>query len=146
MRSRQPSTATATARAARPREASVQHAIREALGLEADLVLWRNAVSGVETWDPSTGRSRVHHAGLPVGSADLVGILRVVAYAPGAHDTWSYVGRFIALEVKRPGEKPRAEQVQWLDLVRRFGGFAAVVSSVEEARAALVRARRGDDR
>jgi hypothetical protein len=35
------------------------------------------------------------------------------------------------------------EQRQWLDLVRRNGGFACVVRSVDEARAAIARARTG---
>lgn len=60
------------------------------------------------------------------------------------------LGRFIALEVKRPAAPGRSrgrtsdDQDQWLALVRRMGGFAAVVSSVDEARAALARARRGE--
>ena len=67
--------------------------------------------------------------GLAVGSADLIGCLG---------------GRFIALEVKAAAGRTSPEQRQWLDLVRRNGGFAAVVRSVDEARAAIARARRGE--
>lgn len=62
--------------------------------------------------------------GLCVGSADLIGML-----APQ--------GRFLALEVKRPGEKPTREQELFLELVRKSGGVAAVVHSVEEALAVV---------
>jgi hypothetical protein len=49
------------------------------------------------------------------------------------------------LEVKRAkGGVLSARQKLFLALVRRMGGFAAAVRSVEEARAALERARRGE--
>jgi hypothetical protein len=66
--------------------------------------------------------------GLAVGSADLIGCLD---------------GRFVALEVKAAAGRTSPEQRQWLDLVRRNGGFACVVRSVDEARAAIARARKG---
>lgn len=68
--------------------------------------------------------------GLARGSADLVGIL-----APH--------GRLVALEVKTPTGRVAPEQEQWLELVRRMGGFACVVRSVADARDALARARMG---
>lgn len=119
-------------------ERSVLYQIRADLGRERDLVLWRNGIAGVEEWSPTTGQVRHQHAGLPTGSSDLVGILRV-------NTSTGYIGRFFGLEVKRPGEKPEPHQVEWLALVRLFGGFAAVAHSVEEARAALGRARCGRD-
>ena len=118
-------------RSARPLEREVLSSIRLALGLEPDLVLWRNTVGQADVADRAGVRRLVY--GLAVGSADLVGILRV------AHGC----GRWVALEVKRPGEKARPEQAEWLSLVRRMGGFACVVVSVEEARAAIDRARGG---
>ena len=112
-------------------ETRLQDAVRVALGSEIDLVLWRNNVGQAEHW---TGRevSRVRY-GLAPGSADLVGILRLL----------SGVGRFFALEIKTPKGRAADEQRQWLELVRRMGGFACVVRSVDEARAALGRARNG---
>jgi len=107
-----------------PREAAIQAAIREALGREPDLVLWRNNVGLAQH-----GEHAVRY-GLIEGSADLVGIL-------------GPQGRFMALEVKRPRGKPTEAQELFLALVRRRGGFAAVVRSVEEAVAALARARAG---
>lgn len=115
-------------------ENEIQAKIRLELGKEPDLVLWRNSTGMVETAevDARSGivGGRAHRFGLAVGSADLVGIL-------------SPIGRFVALEVKRPGQKPDPKQVAWLACVRRFGGFAAVVNSVDSAKAAIARARSG---
>lgn len=112
------------------RESTIQAAIREALGLEPDLVLFRNSIAMVESWNPATGQVRRHRAGLVRGSSDLIGILK-----PG--------GRWFALEVKSPTGTTSDDQAQFLALVRRFGGFAAVVHSVCEAVGALDRARLG---
>lgn len=109
-------------------EALLLFTIRLAFGLEPDLVLWRLTQGGLVE-RPGGQRYR---AGLSVnGAADLIGIL-----APS--------GRFLALEVKGARGRVHPEQAQWLALVRARGGFAAVVRSVEEARAALGRARRGE--
>lgn len=104
-------------------EGALQDAIRLALADEPGLVIWRNNVGVAEHRG-----ARVRY-GLAVGSADLVGILN---------------GRFVALEIKTPTGRASPEQKLWLALVRRHGGFAAVVRSVEEAQAAIARARRGD--
>lgn len=110
-------------------EADIQFAVRAALGQEPDLVLWRNQ-AGVAHHCDASGRERVVRYGLARGAADLVGVL-----APG--------GRWVALEIKRPGGRTTDEQELFLRLVRRMGGFAAVVDSVESARAAIDRARAG---
>lgn len=109
-------------------EKTIQNEIRLDLGAEPDLTLWRNN-TGHASYESESGERKVRY-GLARGSSDLIGIL-----AP-----W---GRFFVLEVKRPGKKATAEQELFLALVRRRGGFAAVVHSVEEAREALARARRG---
>jgi len=57
--------------------------------------------------------------GLGVGSSDLIGIRR--------RD-----GRFVAIEVKRPGEKPTKEQIQFIEHVKEFGGIAAVVTNPDQ--------------
>ena len=103
-------------------EGAIQDAIRLALASEPGLVLWRNNVGVAEHRGV-----RVRY-GLAVGSADLVGCLD---------------GRFVALEVKTATGRVAPEQKLWLDLVRRYGGFAAIVRSVDEARAAIARARAG---
>lgn len=125
-------------------ESQIQQAIRVALGSEDDLVLWRNSTGQTEEWNPSDGSSRALRYGLAVGSADLVGILRTEIPRSMHSDFPRYIGRFFALEVKTPTGRVRPEQTTWLDLVRRMCGFAAVVRSVDEAKAALARARNGE--
>ena len=110
-------------------ETAIQEAVRLALGAEVDLVLWRNSTGQTEEWSAKGGVRHMRY-GLAKGSADLVGIL-----APH--------GRLVALEVKTPTGRVAPEQEQWLALVRRMGGFACVVRSVADARAALARARTG---
>lgn len=107
-------------------EQEIQSAIRAALGREPDVLLWRNHVGAVQDL-----RGRYHTFGLAPGSADLVGILR-----PS--------GRLLALECKSAAGRLRPEQRAWLAVVRDFGGFAAVVRSVQDALDALARARRGE--
>jgi hypothetical protein len=41
-------------------------------------------------------------------------------------------GRFLAIEVKRPGNKPTPEQQQFIDTINEAGGLAFVARSVEE--------------
>ena len=50
-------------------------------------------------------------------------------------------GRWLALEVKRPGGKGTPEQWAFLASIQRAGGVGEFVTSVEEAMAALTRAR-----
>lgn len=68
----------------------------------------------------------LHLLGLPPsakGKADIEGMLAG--------------GKYFALEVKRPGEKPTPEQVHFLSAVRLNGGIAAVVFSYADARSVL---------
>lgn len=111
-------------------EREIQHAIREGLGLEPDLVLWRNSAGVFEQFDERTGKATKIRAGLVVGASDLLGIL-------------SPAGRWFALEVKTDAGSPSKEQVWFIDLIRRMGGFACIVRSVDEAKQALARARQG---
>jgi len=99
-------------------------ATRIELGREPDFTLWPNSkVTYVD------GQPRAK-PGLCKGASDLIGVL-----APN--------GRIVALEAKTGGATTTKEQKMFLELIRKRGGFAAVFHSVEEARAALERARRG---
>jgi hypothetical protein len=46
-------------------------------------------------------------------------------------------GRFLAIEVKRPGNKASPEQQQFIDTINEAGGLAFVARSVEEVERAL---------
>ena len=45
---------------------------------------------------------------------------------------WILDGRFLAVEVKRPGHKRSWKQMEFQDAVSRAGGIAVVAQSVEE--------------
>ena len=94
-------------------EGQIQDAVRLAIGREPDLVMWRNNC-GVAT----IGRSVIRYGVGNPGGSDLIGLYR---------------GRFIAVEIKRPGKKPTAEQLLFASLVRRKGGEYVVLTSVEDA-------------
>lgn len=61
------------------------------------------------------GRKRFIRFGVP-GMSDIIGI---------------YKGRFLAVEVKRPGNKPTDIQKSFLEDVRRLGGIATWVDSLD---------------
>lgn len=60
--------------------------------------------------------------GLAVGSSDLI----------GWYSTSTSTAVFLAVEVKRPGEKPTTEQSRFLEAVRAAGGIAILATSVED--------------
>jgi hypothetical protein len=64
-------------------------------------------------------------------------------YTKGRLDfTIIYKGRGIALEVKRPGQKPTPTQLIEIERVRAAGGIAEVVHSADEASIVLQTAAR----
>jgi hypothetical protein len=70
--------------------------------------------------------ARPLHAGLCVGSSDLIGYRQVDGLA-----------QFVALEVKSATGRPTPEQTRFLDHISSAGGCAAVVRSVADADAVL---------
>ena len=107
-------------------ESRIQSEIMLALS-EAGCVVWRQNTGlawvgqafdlkqgGVMIQDP-----RRLHAGLCVGSSDIVGI------APG--------GKFLAVEVKTKTGRVTKEQQRFIDVVRQHGGIAGVARTPEEA-------------
>lgn len=101
-----------------PRETDLIRACLRLLKLRG-VFAWRNNTTGV--YDPARGRFRTF-TGLK-GVADILGVL------PG--------GRLLAVEGKMPGNRPTRDQQAFLDGVRRAGGAALVVHSVEELERAL---------
>lgn len=57
------------------------------------------------------------------GSSDILGILDD--------------GRFLAIEVKRPGKEPTEVQREFLENINKNGGLAFVAYSVDDARSML---------
>lgn len=112
-------------------ERSLMVRIRAELAAMPGVLVWRNN-TGMGTRLNGGEIGEAIRFGLAVGSADLVGIVRV-----------RDIGVFAGFEVKLPRYRTRTtpEQKRWLDTVRRFGGIAAVVTSPEEARAVVERAR-----
>src|SRR5262245_52738327 len=117
-------------------ESKIQHDIMRVLGCLRDLIVYRNTVGHTDLYDADKGTHRHVTFGLCPGSADLVCMLRV-EHAGRVFAQW------VCLEVKRPGEKPKETQVKWAEAVRRMGAFVACVTGVEEALAAVQRAREG---
>ena len=70
--------------------------------------------------------ARPLHAGLCVGSSDLIGYRRVDGLA-----------QFVALEVKSERGRPTTEQTRFLDHITTAGGCAAIVRSVADADSVL---------
>jgi len=100
-------------------EAQIQKAILECLqGI--GYWCWRNN-SGNTVVGEGTSRRLIRMS--PKGSPDIVGVL------PG--------GRFWGLEVKVPGKKQNANQIEWEAKARKFGVRYAVVDSVSSALSAL---------
>lgn len=85
--------------------------------------LWRNNVGSFPV-HPEGGRRRYFRSGLCPGSADLIGLL------PGR-------GTFLAVEAKRPGARPRPDQVAWLQMVNAHGGIGIWCDRVEQLERAL---------
>lgn len=94
------------------RETAIMNEIMATLSEAGCFVLRTN--SGV-FFDQRGSRVRVGFPGL----SDLV----------GCTDS----GRFYAIEVKVPGEKPRDNQKAFLGLVERLGGLSGVATTPEEA-------------
>jgi hypothetical protein len=121
------------ARGGKTPEGRILAAIKEALSLEPDLWLMRN------TTGFANHEGRKVSYGLALGGSDFVGILRI----PVPDMDSPVLGRWVALEVKTPEGRATERQLEFLRKVQRFGGFAAIVRDVREARAAIARARTG---
>jgi hypothetical protein len=105
------------------KEQEILKEIRLAIGGRPDVLLWRNSTGTAEYYDRHGRCSRVPY-GLCVGASDLIGVIKPT-------------GTFLALEVKTARGRVRPEQKRFIELVRRYGGVADVVRSVEEAHAII---------
>lgn len=72
--------------------------------------------------------------GLAKGSADLIGIHRVLI-TPEMVGT--FIGKFLSAEIKSEDGAVRKEQLIWRELIRRFGGESVIWRDPSEAEAYL---------
>lgn len=96
-------------------EKEVQKSLIEYLNYRGHYV-WRNNSFAMNTTD-TRGRNHFFWAGLK-GSSDILGI--------------SKDGRFIAIEVKRKGNKPSPFQKAFLEEIRSRNGIAVVAYSLDD--------------
>lgn len=106
-------------------EGKIMHDIRAALGRDPRWRVYRNNVG---TLIDANGRPV--QFGVLKGSSDLLVIM-----SPHGRAAW--------LEVKAPGGRVRPEQETWMRVQHELGAFAAIVRSVDEAKAAMERAYAG---
>jgi hypothetical protein len=88
-----------------------------------------NATGLAFVWRCQSGRVRVRRGWMhlsPAGTPDVIG--------------WLRDGRFLGIEVKRPGEKPTEIQEECRRRIIAAGGVAAIVRAVAEAVAVVRRA------
>lgn len=110
-----------TKRAKPPLESKIKADIRAAV-VKAGVLAWVHNVD-----------NRTMHTGLGLGTSDLICVVPPL-------------GRFLGIEVKRPGYQPSRvndNQRAWLDVVRRFGGVTGIATNVSEALALVEEARQG---
>lgn len=101
------------------KEAPIKARIRAAL-IDAGCLVWVHDID-----------YRLGKTGLGKGTSDLICIVP-------PH------GRFLGVEVKRPGYSPsdvRSDQRAWINAVRKFGGVAGIATNVAEALALVEEAR-----
>ena len=101
-------------RAAVPLERAIQRAILEWLNLQWGCKAWRSNTGAVVR--EYKGKKRFTRFGHP-GIADIIGVYR---------------GRFLAVEVKRPGNRPTLEQEAFLSEITALGGIAFCATSLDD--------------
>ena len=87
----------------------------------------RQEFINVNKGDVVIRQARPLHAGLGVGSSDLIG--------------WTRDGRFLAVEDKSPSSRIRPEQARFLEAVAAAGGVAVLARSTQDLMDALARGR-----
>ena len=75
---------------------------------------------GVVAWRSNAGRGRRNITPAPKGSPDIIGFL--------------VGGKFLGIEVKKPGEKLSEDQRKWHQYALNYGCTIIVAHSVEEVK------------
>lgn len=98
------------------------------------------AVKGIFAWRQNQGAIPLKDGGYRRfvglrGVADILGVLPQHVLVVGEGEM--RFGNLLAVEVKRPGQKPRPEQAAFLARVNGLGGVGLCVHSVRELEAGL---------
>jgi hypothetical protein len=133
--------------------ATLEHPIQQRILIahgSGDTRLWRNNVGtgwtgqatrvsvgnlaamarGLRPGDVVIRAGRPLHAGLCIGSSDLIGLRSLVV---GPELVGQRIARFAAVEVKSPTGRLTREQTAFIETVKRLGGLAGPARSPEEA-------------
>lgn len=100
-------------------ESEIKKAILQYLNMQLQTFAFPVSTLGIPDAKSRTGFRKNPSKGV----ADIIGV-KGIGQPEG--------GRFFALEVKRPGQKPTEEQYEFLRNVAIAGGYAGVVHSVED--------------
>lgn len=113
------------------KEVNIQNSIRLAISKLGGAIAMRNHTGTFQTI-----QGQWVHAGLGVGTSDLVGL---VEHVIRPEDVGRKVGIFIGLEVKTETGRLRPEQHAFLARVAELGGLAAVVRSADDSDSVLLK-------
>jgi hypothetical protein len=94
----------------------------------------RCVAASLQPGDVVIRAARPLHAGLCVGSSDLIGYR---SFLVEPEHVGQRVARFAAVEVKSATGRPTKEQTTFLNHVQSAGGVSGVTRSVEDAKALL---------
>ncbi len=111
------------------RETELQNRIRLAIS-SPNVRMFRNNVGSAKTLD-----GRHIDFGLCKGSSDLIGW---TSKTITADDVGKTVAVFTAIEVKTPKSKVSDEQNNFIAIVKKHGGIAAVVRSIDDAKEVIL--------
>lgn len=95
----------------------------------------RAVAGGLRPGDVVIRAGRPLHAGLCIGSSDLIGY-RTVIVTP--QDVGNRLAVFAAVEVKSGSGRPTPQQTTFLNHIRTAGGRAGIARSVDDAREILM--------
>lgn len=90
---------------------------------------WIGQSIKLKNGDVMIRNARPLHAGLCLGSSDIIGIkkIKITQEMVG-----SEIGQFLAIEVKQEKKKPTKEQQNFIDFVNSNGGFGFVARSEQD--------------
>ena len=90
---------------------------------------WVGKIAGRKGANITLENARPLHAGLCVGSSDIIGIAPVVITPDMVGQT---VGVFVAIEVKTVGVPVSTDQAKFTAMIKRLGGKAIIARDVSD--------------